>query len=146
MARCKAARVILVTALFASAISASSIPLPSRRNEVPQQTHALATYSGRADVKEDWRLPEHIRPIWYSVRLLPYMEEGNFLTEGYVEIFVDCLQDTTNITLNSAVTIIDSSVAVKQPSSKSFFKLKNESILLLGGEKRQQFANQHKCS
>jgi hypothetical protein len=127
MALYKAARLTLITTLFASAISASSIPLPIGRNEAPQQTRVLTSYSGRADVKEEWRLPEHIRPIWYSVRLLPYMEEGNFLTEGYVEIFVDCLEDTTNITLNSAVTIIDPSVAVKLRNSKSFFNLKGTS-------------------
>ncbi len=50
---------------------------------------------------EIYRLPDDLLPSVYTLRLLPFLEEGNFTTDGHVTIFVDCVSDTKNIVLNS---------------------------------------------
>lgn len=49
----------------------------------------------------EYRLPGDLLPSVYTIRLLPFIEEGNFTTDGYIEIYVDCVNDTKNIVLNS---------------------------------------------
>lgn len=60
--------------------------------------------NGQRAVKQDdyLRLPGDLRPTWYNIRLLPFIEEGNFTTDGFTEIWFDCVTATANITLNSA--------------------------------------------
>ncbi len=63
---------------------------------------------------EDLRLPGDILPYMYYIRLLPFIEEGNFTTHGYIEIFIDCVANTKNISMNSAdITIIENSITVQ---------------------------------
>jgi hypothetical protein len=50
---------------------------------------------------EVYRLPGDLLPSVYTLRLLPFLEENNFTTDGHVTIFVDCVNDTKNIVLNS---------------------------------------------
>ena len=50
---------------------------------------------------EIYRLPGDLLPSVYTLRLLPFLEEGNFTTDGHVTIFVACVSDTKNIVLNS---------------------------------------------
>ena len=52
-------------------------------------------------VGEDLRLPKDVLPYRYSIQLLPFIEEGNFTTDGYIMIFVNCTQATRNISMNS---------------------------------------------
>ena len=56
---------------------------------------------------EDLRLTGDILPRLYNVRLLPFIEVGNWTTDGYVEIFVDCIISTVNISMNSLDLTID---------------------------------------
>ncbi len=58
-------------------------------------------------VGEDLRLPTNILPSIYHIQLLPFIEEGNFTTDGSIEIFVDCATATRNITMNSVDITID---------------------------------------
>ena len=54
---------------------------------------------------EDMRLPGDIIPINYNVQMFPFVElieSGNYTTDGYVEILVQCLKATSNISINSA--------------------------------------------
>ena len=51
---------------------------------------------------DDLRLPTNVLPYRYSIQLVPFLEEGNFTTDGTMLIFVDCIRSTDNITLNSA--------------------------------------------
>jgi aminopeptidase N len=53
-------------------------------------------------VNEDLRLPGDILPSIYVIKLLPFIEEGNFTTDGEIDIFVDCVRDTNNISMNAA--------------------------------------------
>ena len=56
---------------------------------------------------EDLRLSGDLRPVSYNVRLLPFIEEGNFTVDGFVEIIFNCIRSTSNITLNSNELTID---------------------------------------
>jgi len=56
---------------------------------------------------EDLRLPGNILPRLYNIRLLPFIEVGNWTTDGYVEISVDCIISTFNISINSLDLTID---------------------------------------
>jgi hypothetical protein len=60
----------------------------------------------RAEVNE-WRLPRDLQPVSYNLRLLPFIEEGNFTTDGFIEMTVDCLQSTDTIVFHSVDTTID---------------------------------------
>lgn len=54
---------------------------------------------------EEMRLPGDIIPITYNVQVFPYVElieSGNYTTDGYVEIVVECVRNTRNISINSA--------------------------------------------
>lgn len=68
-------------------------------------------YPRNADVMprqgEDLRLPRNILPRSYNIRLLPFIEEGNWTTDGYVEISVECMIATVNISINSLDLTID---------------------------------------
>lgn len=68
-------------------------------------------YAKNGDVEprqgEDLRLPGNILPRLYNIRLLPFIEVGNWTTDGYVEISVDCIIATVNISINSLDLTID---------------------------------------
>lgn len=51
---------------------------------------------------EGMRLPRDVLPTMYYIRLLPFIEEGNFTTKGYIEIDIDCVVATKNISMNAA--------------------------------------------
>lgn len=62
---------------------------------------------------EDLRLPGDLVPRLYNLRLLPFIEPGNWTTDGSVEIFFDVVVSTVNITINSvALTIDETSISV----------------------------------
>ena len=62
---------------------------------------------------EEYRLPKSLEPTVYSIRLLPFIEPGNFTVDGYIEIRVNCIEDTNNITMNSKdIEINDMSITV----------------------------------
>ena len=63
------------------------------------------TQDTRAD--DEWRLPQDVLPVSYNVRLLPFFEDRNFLTQGHVEIIVNCVQATSSITFNYLDMTID---------------------------------------
>lgn len=50
---------------------------------------------------EIYRLPGDLLPSSYTIRLLPFLDEGNFTTDGFIEILVDCVADTNSIVMNS---------------------------------------------
>ena len=58
-------------------------------------------------VDENWRLPRNLVPVSYNVRLLPFIEVGNFTTDGYVKMVVRCVQSTSTITFSSADITLD---------------------------------------
>jgi len=75
---------------------------------------ALAGRPSRASPKyTDWRLPRSVLPRQYKLRLLPFLD-GNFTTSGYVEILLECMQDTQLVVLHmSEITIAKEGLQVK---------------------------------
>ena len=60
------------------------------------------------------RLTGELRPSFYNVRVLPFIEVGNFTTDGYVEITFNCITATSNISINAVELTIDrASVSVR---------------------------------
>ena len=57
--------------------------------------------------EDDLRLPTNVLPYIYSIQLLPFLDEDNFTTHGFVEIFVECFNATQNITMNALELTID---------------------------------------
>ena len=55
------------------------------------------------------RLPRNVLPRLYDVTLFPVLIEGNFTTQGTVDILVDCITSSNSITLHIADTIFDPS-------------------------------------
>ena len=65
----------------------------------------------------DWRLPEWVLPRQYKLRLLPFLEEGNFTTDGQVEILLECMEETQLIVLHMAeITIVKDGLQVSHSS------------------------------
>ena len=78
---------------------------PSRRSQMfstRSKSQLLKSMRVSSKVGEDLRLPGDILPSIYAVKLLPFIEEGNFTTNGEVDIWVDCIRDTKKISLNAA--------------------------------------------
>lgn len=50
----------------------------------------------------EWRLPRWVLPRHYKLRLLPFIEEGNFTTAGQVDILLECMEPTQMIVLHIA--------------------------------------------
>jgi aminopeptidase N len=74
---------------------------------------------------EDLRLPGDVLPRLYNVRLLPFIEVGNWTTDGYVEIFLDCIISTVNISMNSLDLTIDPASITVYATPKINQKSKN---------------------
>lgn len=61
------------------------------------------------------RLPTHIIPTHYRIRLVPFIMEDNYTTSGDVWITMKCLQAAKNITVNiNDIVVLEQSVEVTQ--------------------------------
>ncbi|XP_021951171.1 aminopeptidase N [Folsomia candida] len=62
----------------------------------------------------DVRLPTHLKPLYYKVDLIPYVEEAkNFTIDGKVWIDIDCLQATDKVTVHiKNITVTETSVRI----------------------------------
>jgi hypothetical protein len=74
---------------------------PSRKAHLYSRKVPSSQLAAGARQGEALRLPGDIIPISYNIRLLPFIG-GNFSTDGYVEILVQCVRNAPNISLNSA--------------------------------------------
>lgn len=66
----------------------------------------------------DVRLPTSIVPHSYKLKLIPFLQEGNFTFQGDVQILVNVTSTTSNITLHADELLIDS-VSVTDVEGKS---------------------------
>ncbi|KAK7068748.1 hypothetical protein SK128_000557 [Halocaridina rubra] len=74
--------------------------------------HLITKESGKAPASE-WRLPTALKPIHYVVRLQPIIG-GNFSILGHVEIEIEVVETTTNVTLNMyAIDALEQSIKVE---------------------------------
>ncbi|KAK7788600.1 hypothetical protein R5R35_008941 [Gryllus longicercus] len=46
------------------------------------------------------RLPTHVRPTYYRIRLMPFLSPGNFTAAGEVWVWLNCSEAARNVTLN----------------------------------------------
>lgn len=66
----------------------------------------------------DMRLPRHLEPVSYGVKLLAFIVEKNFTFNGDVKIIMKAVEPATNITVHvNDMTIHESSVSVQDLSS-----------------------------
>lgn len=74
----------------------------------------VAARVGRQAAKyTDWRLPRSLLPRKYQLRLLPYLDNANFTTDGRVEILLECMQETQLLVLHMAdITIVKDGLQV----------------------------------
>lgn len=89
---------------------------PSHRTRF--HSHRSKTSNARQKMtdktNENLRLPGDFLPSVYAIRIMPFIEEGNFTTAGQIDIFVDCLKGTNNITLHAInITVDQSSILVR---------------------------------
>ena len=82
---------------------------PSRKAHLYRHNYpSAASIAGKQTKQgEDMRLSGDLRPSLYDVRLLPFIEVGNFTTDGYVEITFNCVRATSNISINALQLTID---------------------------------------
>ena len=86
---------------------------PSRKAHLYRHRFPSVDSIDQGKANEDLRLTGDLRPVSYNVQLLPFIEVGNFTTDGYVQIVFNCIRSTINITLNSnALTIDRNSISV----------------------------------
>jgi len=89
---------------------------PSRKAHMYRHKYPSAASIGQKQ-GEDMRLSGDLRPSLYDVRLLPFIEVGNFTTDGYVEITFNCIRSTSNISINANQLTIDrASILVNEQS------------------------------
>ncbi|XP_021963123.1 aminopeptidase N isoform X2 [Folsomia candida] len=60
------------------------------------------------------RLPTNVKPLYYKVDLIPYVEEAkNFTIDGKVWIDIECLQATHKVTIHiKNITVVEESVKI----------------------------------
>lgn len=78
---------------------------PSRKAplyEHKYQGHRERLVRAEAARAVNMRLPRDVLPTSYTICLLPFIEEGNFTTDGFIEMLVDCKVATSNVSMNAA--------------------------------------------
>ena len=52
-------------------------------------------------MKDDIRIPTHLKPELYQIELLPFIIQNNFTIRGKLELTMLCEQESTNVTLHT---------------------------------------------
>ena len=109
---------------------------PSRKAHIYRHKYPSVASIKEKQTKqgEDMRLSGDLRPLFYNVKVLPFIEVGNFTTDGYVEITFNCIRATSNISMNAVELTIDrSSVVVSLFTTLNFCCYIMCLLTLLGG-------------
>ena len=80
---------------------------PSRKAHIYRRNKAASMVQNQTKQGEDMRLSGDLRPSLYDVRLLPFIEFGNFTTDGFIQITFSCVRATMNISINALQLTID---------------------------------------
>ncbi|PSN50126.1 Aminopeptidase N [Blattella germanica] len=73
------------------------------------------------------RLPTHVVPTHYRIRLVPFIIEGNFTTDGEVWISLKCHEEAYNVTLNiNDIEIHEDAVQLMTQTNKSLQVVRHE--------------------
>ena len=90
----------------ADSVQSAVTTLESNKDWIDKNGPVIADFLER-ESGDLWRLRNDIIPVSYNIRLLPFIEENNFTTDGYVEMIVDCEQETNYISFNTAEIDLD---------------------------------------
>ncbi|XP_046980763.1 aminopeptidase N-like [Schistocerca americana] len=91
-------------------------------DSIPGSAAAHAHGGGAKRLVRDVRLPAALRPISYTITIVPFIwaadPVGNFTFHGSVVVLMECMEDADNVTLHSEELLIDeSSVRLTQLSA-----------------------------
>ncbi|XP_032798708.2 aminopeptidase N [Daphnia magna] len=100
------------------------------------------------------RLPRDVLPSSYTIRLLPFIEEGNFTTDGYIEILIDCKTATSNISMNAAeldimqesIQVVDNADNIKWDVEKFYDEQNPREIITINLKKPLVVGSTYKIS
>jgi aminopeptidase N len=85
--------------------------------------------------KLDVRLPRAVRPDSYTIRIIPFIYEGNFTFSGEVAVVINVTEATSNVTLHfNDIKIHENSVTVAElvPKADGSSTGKNKKFLTCG--------------
>ncbi|KAJ8959933.1 hypothetical protein NQ314_006136 [Rhamnusium bicolor] len=74
----------------------------------PTATTSTEKTKTDSDLDLDVRLPKSVIPHSYKLKLIPFLQEGNFTFHGEVKILVNVTENCSNITLHADDLFIDS--------------------------------------
>ncbi|XP_046404994.1 aminopeptidase N-like [Ischnura elegans] len=102
---------LVVASLVATVLVVVSVvtPLGAATAAVrpPPPADGLPEVRTKSASGSDYRLPTHLKPIHYRLRLMPFIWPGNFTTAGDLDVSVACLESANNVTLNAKDIEID---------------------------------------
>lgn len=102
-----------------SSTSSSFIPITT------SESSQIGEEEIQKEEKLDVRLPRSIVPKSYHIRIIPFIFEGNFTFSGVVDIILNVLEDTTNVTLHiDDILYDDSSISLVSLSDNSNINVK----------------------
>lgn len=58
-------------------------------------------------VAVNYRLPDNVTPVYYNIKLIPYIEEGNFTFDGESRVNITIRRETRDLSLHSLELTID---------------------------------------
>lgn len=93
-------KILTLLAITAAAIGDDQGPRKLYRYRGDEHFSAISAFSDPFDGVE-YRLPNHTKPVLYSIELETAIHEGNFDFSGHVEIEIDVIEATDVITLHS---------------------------------------------
>ena len=124
----------------ADSVQSAVTTLESNKDWIDKNGPVIADFLER-ESGDLWRLRNDIIPDSYNIRLLPFIEENNFTTDGFVEMIVDCEQETNYISFNTAEIDLDkASVKVFLNFFFFFIYLRKVRLILLYFCIRQELA------
>lgn len=87
---------ILKLLINISLIFAATVTLPVDKNS-SNDSHIVINY----------RLPDNVAPVYYNIKLIPYIKEGNFTFDGESSINITIYRVTQNLSLHALELTID---------------------------------------
>jgi len=115
--RTKAFGFILLVALLAVAVGFITYNMtPCRSSILKTQDPNVTADSSHGSRVTDVLLPTNVRPLYYKVDLIPYIDPvKNFSIDGKVSIHILCLQETKRVTIHvKNVTVHATTVSLEK--------------------------------
>ncbi|KAK4880997.1 hypothetical protein RN001_004316 [Aquatica leii] len=93
-----------------------------------------AAEKGATNKSIDVRLPQSVFPDFYDLKLIPFLQEGNFTFHGQVDIKINVTEKVNNITLHADELVInEASIILHDKENKTI------PVLKVGNDSDRQF-------